>query len=323
MPVAVWALRPYPAPAAEPRVVVTHLPGEGKIMNGPVVVGVDDMNHSRHALLAAAHEARIREVPLWMVHAYPWIPSAALGAGVGIGAEERFRADAEALLGEAAALVQARDPELTVEIMPVGGHAPQVLAEACPDASLLVVGGHGRGGFSGQMLGSVALRLLSRAHSPVMVMRGEAAGACRRVLVGVDVEDAADRSEMLDFAFTEAAARRAGIYAVHAWEDSRYLYLTVGGEFVTAQFLAAEAEREKQLDEVLAPWKDRFPGVAVARHMFPGSPARTLVESSRSADLLVLGGRFRSEGRDGMRLGALAHTVLHHAHCPVVVVPGR
>nr|WP_318216996.1 universal stress protein [Streptomyces sp. SCL15-6] len=44
-----------------------------------------------------------------------------------------------------------------------------------------------------------------------------------------------------------------------------------------------------------------------------------LLNASNEADLLVIGRR--SSGRSGPRLGPVAHTVLHHAVCPVAVVP--
>jgi nucleotide-binding universal stress UspA family protein len=103
----------------------------------------------------------------------------------------------------------------------------------------------------------------------------------------------------------------------------RYLYLTVGGEYVSEQFDAQAAERDKQLDALLAPWREKHPAVSVSPQMFASPPSRALVESSRLADLIVLGGRARAEGHEGLRVGALAHTVLHHAHCPVVIVPER
>ena len=59
---------------------------------------------------------------------------------------EAMKASAVALLDEAVAHVHADHPELATRIVPVTGPAPQVLVEACPDASLLVVGGRGRGG---------------------------------------------------------------------------------------------------------------------------------------------------------------------------------
>ena len=74
---------------------------------------------------------------------------------------------------------------------------------------------------------------------------------------------------------------------------------------------------------LLEPWSKRFPDLHVADQVFTGSPSRLLVDSTRLADLLVIGGRVRAEDRPGMSAGALAHTVLHHAHCPVAIVPER
>ena len=101
----------------------------------------------------------------------------------------------------------------------------------------------------------------------------------------------------------------------------RPLRATVDGEYVTGRFPTVAAERERRLDELLAPWREKFPAVPLSRQMFPASPSRILVDSSRSAGLVVLGGRIRATGHDGLRIGALAHTVLHHAYCPVVIVP--
>ena len=49
--------------------------------------------------------------------------------------------------------------------------------------------------------------------------------------------------------------------------------------------------------------------------------SRALVEASDQAELLVVGAQARAAGHEGLRIGAVAQTVLHHAHCPVVVVP--
>lgn len=50
------------------------------------------------------------------------------------------------------------------------------------------------------------------------------------------------------------------------------------------------------------------------------SVASVLVEASRHADLLVMGGR-RSPGYFGPTLGRTAHSLLHHSHCPVELIP--
>lgn len=45
-----------------------------------------------------------------------------------------------------------------------------------------------------------------------------------------------------------------------------------------------------------------------------------LTERSAAADLLVVGAR-RRDGLVGPELGRVAHRALHHASCPVAVVP--
>jgi len=57
-----------------------------------------------------------------------------------------------------------------------------------------------------------------------------------------------------------------------------------------------------------------------------GSPpsAHALVDLSADADLLVVGASGGAQGSGmahHMPLGSISNKVLHHAHCPVVVVP--
>jgi nucleotide-binding universal stress UspA family protein len=50
-------------------------------------------------------------------------------------------------------------------------------------------------------------------------------------------------------------------------------------------------------------------------------PARqALLEAASTADLLVVGAR-RRLGHPGLQLGLINHALLHHAPCPVAVVP--
>jgi nucleotide-binding universal stress UspA family protein len=51
-----------------------------------------------------------------------------------------------------------------------------------------------------------------------------------------------------------------------------------------------------------------------------GQPAQELVMASRDADLLVVGSR-GTGGFPRLMLGSVSSQVLHHAACPVVVVP--
>ncbi|MEV0696275.1 universal stress protein, partial [Streptomyces sp. NPDC050388] len=53
-----------------------------------------------------------------------------------------------------------------------------------------------------------------------------------------------------------------------------------------------------------------------------GPAPKVLVLRSAAADLAIVGAR-RRQGPAGPRLGRASHPLLHHAQCPVAVVPQR
>ncbi|MEU6018271.1 universal stress protein [Streptomyces sp. NPDC047515] len=69
--------------------------------------------------------------------------------------------------------------------------------------------------------------------------------------------------------------------------------------------------------------RDEFPGLTVQADAEKSlTVTGVLVEASRHAHLLVMGGR-RSPGYIGPTLGRATHSLLHHAHCPVQLIPQR
>lgn len=294
-------------------------------MTRPVVVGIDDLEHSARALATAAHEAQLRDAPLWLAHAYHWLPPVVTGVMPGSDTPEGAVRDAATeLLAQAVARTHAEYPDLDVHDYAMSGQPGPALADLAEDAALLVVGGRGLGGFTGMLLGSVALSTVSHARCPVLVVRGEGPvkppTATGRVLVGVDVLPPTTGAEVLGFAFEEAALHHYDLRAVHGWEDPGYFYPTILGQYPSEMLNAMNSERRRRLDALVAPWQDKHPDTFVEARVLTGPPSKHLVDSSRMADLLVIGGR-RYAGSPGTRLGGLAHAVLHHAHCPVVIVP--
>jgi nucleotide-binding universal stress UspA family protein len=62
-------------------------------------------------------------------------------------------------------------PGVHLEQRAVEGRTIPVLLEQAEDASLLVLGSHGRGAFTGMLLGSVSEHCVSHAPCPVAIVR--------------------------------------------------------------------------------------------------------------------------------------------------------
>jgi nucleotide-binding universal stress UspA family protein len=80
----------------------------------------------------------------------------------------------------------------------------------------------------------------------------------------------------------------------------------------------ARAAAQAEVDKTLASLSDHPDSVTVeAVH---GLPAEELINAGQGADMIVLGSR-GGGGFARMVMGSVASQVVHHAHCPVVVLP--
>jgi nucleotide-binding universal stress UspA family protein len=52
-----------------------------------------------------------------------------------------------------------------------------------------------------------------------------------------------------------------------------------------------------------------------------GTSSAALTSLTKNTGLIVIGAHRRGDGHLGMRPGPIVHTLVHHADCPVVVVP--
>ncbi|MEU7057162.1 universal stress protein [Streptomyces sp. NPDC046197] len=284
-------------------------------MTRSVVVGIDGSPDSLVAGEWGAQEAFRRRLPLRLVNVAPALDRDVTELPLTLS----WRLTGEEVLQRAEVELAAGYPGLAMNSVEVSGSAAAVLLSASRTAELLVVGARGDGGFDGLAVGSTALATASTASCPVAVVRTgpTAAHHVAEVSVGVDVGRAAEAP--LGFAFSAARLRGARLRAVHAWALCGAWPGPVLG--VPEEDRGAwEDEEVQRLSDVLQGWRERYPSVAVLPDVVLLHPADALVRASQRADLLVLGRRSSPRTAE-RRLGPVAHAVLHHAHCPVVVVP--
>lgn len=79
-------------------------------------------------------------------------------------------------------------------------------------------------------------------------------------------------------------------------------------------------DAQKHLGQALTPWREKFPDVVVVDTTRLESPAEAVVRAAEGAELLVVGRRKRRAAL-AQRLGPVAQAAIHHARCPVAVVP--
>jgi nucleotide-binding universal stress UspA family protein len=275
-----------------------------------LIVGVDGSKESVMALEWAATEARAGGTAL-TVCLVSLDPVLLVGPVVDE-LHARGRATLERLRGQAAEL--APGVPVTAEFR-TGHPAGQLLALADPEAEI-VVGHRGTGGFASLPLGSIGAGIAAHATGPVVVVR-PALRPDGPVLVGLDGSDHAARA--LTYAFRHAARHGVGVQALHAVRDPLdTAALAVSLSEVDRRHRLQAAAR--YLDGAVSAMAEDFPGVPVEWHPLGGPPARTLVEASRGAGLVVIGRRGHG-GFPGLHLGSVSQTVLRHADCSVAVVP--
>ncbi|MFI6495569.1 universal stress protein [Streptomyces sp. NPDC050564] len=296
-----------------------------------VAAGIDGSPESLAAAHWAAREAMRRGAALRLVHAWEW----QLRPAPSVPADMSQRSWAEDMLARASESMRAAHSGLQVIDQSVAEAPVAALLSAAEQADLLVLGSRGLGGVAGFLTGSVSQRIIARAPHPVVLVR---AGECvadehfsavdgispeeipetpyRDVVLGLDTDRPCD--ELIEFAFDAALRRGASLRVIHAF--------SAPSGFAAVDRLAPVngpellAEHEHAVVATLRPWCEKFPEVVVAETVTEGRAARELVSASTGAALVVVGRQVR-EARLGTHVGSVVHAVLHHAPCPVAVVP--
>ncbi|MBG6226487.1 nucleotide-binding universal stress UspA family protein [Arthrobacter sp. CAN_A2] len=270
----------------------------------PVVVGYDGSDGSRRAVLWAAHHAATAGLPLVVVHCWVW-PFFTQDLGPVDDIEDSgLQRAAERISAEGLELARQAEPDIDVSVRLITGFPSEVLTRLSADASLLVTGTRGLGGFSGLLIGSVSLHLAASSSCPIAVIRDDQPGE-GDVLVAVDGSPESDRAVIE--AAVLATTLHAPLRVLHVRPYTRH-----------AGTRAGDPEHDPIIQQAL----NLLPAetnLTVIEDSFaePSVPAVIIHQGHRAA-YVVLGAK--GTNTLGARLGSTVHAVLHHAHCNVIVV---
>ncbi|WP_431933810.1 universal stress protein [Nonomuraea jabiensis] len=280
-----------------------------------IIVGADGSVNSRAALEWAADDAFRMRVALRIVHARDRSPYQIRKYPIDA-LPDVLRREGQRILREAEDLVRGRQPTVEVTTEDVEGAPAEVLREQAKDATEVVVGSRGLGGFAGALLGSVSMHVAGHVHCPVVVVRGERRPVCHEVVVGVD--DSPECEPALAYAFEQAKLRGSALRVVHAWQLPVHAFAP---EIAYDMDEIRTAQHQVVRDRVQI-FSGHHPEVKVVEDVQSAHPVEALTDASERADLLVVGSHGRG-ALGSMLLGSVSRGVLHHAHCPVAVVRAR
>jgi nucleotide-binding universal stress UspA family protein len=279
-----------------------------------ILVGVDGSAQSDAAICFATRESVMRDAPLTLMHVIEPVPEWASRAEQSRIAQV-WEANARDVIEHArktasASVTDSGSLDLRTEV--VCSPVVAMFLVASTDAQMVVLGSRGMTPLGRFLLGSVSNSALHHAHCPVAVIHEvDTADQSGPVLVGVDGSPASDKAIAL--AFDEASRRGADLVALHAWSDVAVFPI------LGMDWREYEAQGEEILAERLAGFQQEYPDVKVRRQLVCDKPARWLIDESRHAQLVVVGGHGRG-GFPGMLLGSVSSALAQSAQAPLIVV---
>jgi nucleotide-binding universal stress UspA family protein len=150
-----------------PIAIVHSDKGHASDRTSPVLLGIDGSPGAEEATALAFDEASRRGTDLVALHAWSDV-----GVFPALGMDwHQYEDEGHEVLAERLAGWQERYPDVHVQRRIACDQPARWLIEASQHTQLVVLGSHGRGGFAGIALGSVAAKVAQAAEAPVIVVR--------------------------------------------------------------------------------------------------------------------------------------------------------
>ena len=181
-----------------------------------------------------------------------------------------LREDRDRALAAAAERAAQTAPGLLIDTDVLTGEPAQAITDSGTGALMLVVGSRGISAFTAMVLGSVSRYAAIHASCPVVVVRDETTATHKQI--GVGVGDPESSAAALEFAFEEAALRKASVMAIHAWHTPEFDISRAGPAPAVPAAQVLEAAVARDLAALLDSWREKYPDVPVSQDVVHGHP---------------------------------------------------
>jgi nucleotide-binding universal stress UspA family protein len=201
----------------------------------------------------------------------------------------------------------------------VVGTADDILVQLSSEYEVLVVGPREPGALERMLRGTMAVRILLRAHCPILIPRAEkwSDSGTPKILVAVDIHGP-NQDKVVEYAARWTQTLGGRLDAVYAVAES---IPHIKDDKIRAraeqEWLAGHQGEVDAVEAILAGVSDEIRGDALLRR---GQPEAALVAMSDRYDMVVLGNRER-DGLTGFILGAVAQHVVRNSKCDVLTLP--
>jgi nucleotide-binding universal stress UspA family protein len=281
-------------------------------MFSTVIVGVDGFQGGQDAIALARTLAPAAELVL--ARAYPYDSTVSRFALLGYGDALREQTEQDVQHTRA----DAGLPDARIELLadPSPAHALHELA-AKRSADLLVVGSSRHGAWDRVFMGDVLRAVLHGSPCPVAI--APKGFASRPVgTIGVAFSDTPEAHEAVSFAAALASALGARLRLRTAVEDPLVM-MAPGAYLPDYQEIRASLRTyaQKALGAIVATLD---PAIETDAEAIVGRTSDVLDALSAEVDLVICGSRGWGAIRR-VALGSTSDRLIHHARCPVVVVP--
>jgi nucleotide-binding universal stress UspA family protein len=282
----------------------------------PVIhVGVDGSWRDTGALEWALLESLLRHEPLQAVHVIEDKTRHVRGWEPDVMDDSSME-----LVSEVQTYLDESPGSLDHEVDLVVGPPARKLTEVAAGSRMLVVGRRGMGTFRRLLIGSTSEAVAANAVIPVVIVPehwkpGDHTGP---VLVALDDSD--NNQAIIEFAIEEAAERGLPVRLVHVWDlPAMYSWDATNVAGVSAEWTE---NAERHFENVAAEWRQKYPGLTIHADVRRGHPVDGVVTAAAEYDaqLLVVGTRHHTR-LTSFLVGSVTRGVLHHATCPLAVVP--